>query len=114
MPFLETIAAPIRPAGVVLRPAATALRPLLLPKLLLQAIADVRSIAISTQELTVAVNQLADIDQRVSSLEDEVTRMRQAVESMGADLAHVRESTEPLRRLGGRRARRRAKSAEGL
>jgi hypothetical protein len=114
MPFLETIAAPIRPAAVVLRPAATALRPLLLPKLLLQAIADVRSIAISTQELTVAVNQLADIDQRVSSMEDEVTRMRQAVEAMGADLAHVRESTEPLRRLGGRRARRRAKSAEGL
>jgi uncharacterized protein YoxC len=114
MSLLETVAAPIRPASIVLRPAAAALRPVLLPRLLVEAAADVRSIAISTRELTVAVNQLADIDRRVEALEDEVARMRRAVESMGADVAHVRESTEPLRRLAGRRARRRAKSAEGL
>jgi uncharacterized protein YoxC len=112
--FLETVAAPIRPASIVLRPAAAALRPVLLPRLLAEAAGDVRSIAASTRELTVAVNQLADIDRRVGVLEDEVTKMRQAVESMGADVAHMRESTEPLRRLAGRRARRRAKSAEGL
>jgi len=112
--FLETVAAPIRPASIVLRPAAAALWPVLLPRLLVEAAADVRSIAISTRELTVAVSQLADIDRRVGVLEDEVTKMRQAVESMGADVAHMRESTEPLRRLAGRRARRRAKSVEGL
>jgi uncharacterized protein (UPF0335 family) len=114
MSFLETVAAPIRPASVVLRPAAAVLRPVLLPRLLVEAAADVRSIAVSTRELTVAVNQLADINERVGALEDEVTKMRQAVDAIAADMTHVRDSTEPLRRLAGRRARRRAKSAEAL
>ena len=114
MSFLETVAAPIRPASIVLRPAAAALRPALLPRLLAEAAADVRSIAANTRELTVAVSQLADIDRRVGVLEDEVTKMRQAVEAMGADVAHMKESTEPLRRLSGRRARRRARSVEAL
>ena len=55
MSFLETVAAPIRPASVLLRPAAAVLRPVLLPRLLVEAAADVRSIAVSTRELTVAV-----------------------------------------------------------
>jgi hypothetical protein len=112
--FLETVAAPIRPASIVLRPAAAVLRPVQLPRLLAEAAADVRSIAANTRELTVAVNQLADIDRRVGVLEGEVTKMRQAVDAIAADMTHVRDSTEPLRRLGGRRARRRAKSAEAL
>ena len=107
MSFLETVAAPIRPASVVLRPAAAALRPVLLPRLLVQAMADVRSIAISTRELTVAVNQLADIDRRVGVLEVEVTRMRQAVEAVVTEVEQVRQSTEPLGRLGGRFGRKR-------
>jgi len=114
MSFLETVAAPIRPAGVVLRSAAAVLRPVLLPGLLVEAAADVRSIAVSTRELTVAVNQLADIDERVSVLEDEVRLMRQAVEAMGAEVGAIRESAEPLGRVAGRFSRRRRKPAETL
>jgi uncharacterized protein YoxC len=104
----------VRPAAAVARPIGAAISVRNPLGLVGQMAQDVRSIAVSTEELTVAVNQLADIDRRVGVLEDEVTKMRQAVESMGADVAHVRESTEPLRRLAGRRARRRAKSVEGL
>ena len=92
MSFLETVAAPIRPASVVLRPAAAVLRPVLLPRLLVEAAADVRSIAVSTRELTVAVNQLADIDRRVSVLEER---------------GHA---NAPGRRGDGRRGRRRSAS----
>jgi hypothetical protein len=105
--FFETIAAPIRPAAIVLRPAAALLRPAQIPRLLVETAADVRSIAISTRELTVAVNQLADIDRRVGVLEGEVMRMRQAVEAMGADVVAVRESTDPLGRVAGRFTRKR-------
>jgi hypothetical protein len=113
--FLETVAAPIRPASVVLRPAAAVLRPALLPRLLVEAAADVRSIAMSTRELTVAVNQLADIDQRVGVLEEEVTKMRQAVDAIAADMTQVRDSTAPLGRLAGRwGGRRRAKDAASV
>lgn len=111
MSFLETVAAPIRPASVVLRPAAAVLRPLLLPRLLVEAAADVRSIAVSTNELTVAVAELDAIRGRVENLELEVTRMRQAVESVVDEVGHVRESTEPLGRLAGRLGGRR-RSAE--
>lgn len=73
---------------------------------------DVRSIAASTNELTVAVAELDAIRRRVETLEIEVTRMRQAVEAMGAEVSLVRESTEPLGRVAGRFARRRAAKAE--
>jgi hypothetical protein len=111
MSFLETVAAPIRPASVVLRPAAAAV---LLPRLLMDAAADVRSIAIATQELRIAVNQLAAIDDRVGVLEDEVRRMRQAVEAMGAEVGAIRESAEPLGRMAGRLSRRRRKPVAEL
>ena len=114
MSFLETVAAPIRPASIVLRPAAAVLRPVHLPRLLAEAAADVRSIAANTRELTVAVNQLADIDQRVSVLEDEVIKMRRAVDAIAADMIQVRDSTEPLGRVAGRLSRRRRKPAETL
>lgn len=107
MAFFETIAAPIRPAAIVLRPAAAVLRPVQLPRLLAEAAADVRSIAVSTSELKETVNQLADINRRVGVLETEVSRMRHAVEAMGADVAGIRESTEPLGRVAGRFSRKR-------
>ena len=111
MSFLETVAAPIRPVSVVLRPATAAV---LLPRLLMEAAADVRSIAVSTRELTVAVSELAEINERVGVLEDEVRRMREAVEAMGAEVGTIRESAEPLGRVAGRFSRRRRKPAETL
>jgi predicted nucleic acid-binding Zn-ribbon protein len=72
-----------------------------------QIAADVRSIATSTEELTVAVEELDAIRKRVETLEVEVTRMRQAVEAVGTEVTQVRVQTEPLGRLAGRFTRRR-------
>ena len=69
---------------------------------------DVRSIAASTNELTVAVEELDAIRRRVESLEVEVTRMRQAVEDVVGEVSQVRAQTEPLGRLAGRFSRRRS------
>jgi len=114
VPLLSAASSPLcslalltRPAGVVARPAAALLRPALLPRLLVEAVADVHSIALSTRELTDTVKQLALINQRVGSLEDEVARMRTAVEAISGDVVAVRESTQPLGRLAARVSRRR-------
>jgi len=75
--------------------------------------ADVRSIAASTNELTVAVEELDAIRRRVETLEVEVTRMRQAVEEVVVEVSQVREQTEPLGRLAGRFGRRSRKLPAG-
>jgi hypothetical protein len=73
------------------------LRPLLfVPRLLLGALTDIRTIAESTRAIPQLADQLASIQERVSSLDEEVARMRKGVESIGVDVVGVRESTEPL------------------
>ena len=104
---LRSINALVRPAGALTRPVAAALRPATLPRLLVQAVDDVHSIAVSTRELTIAVEQLALIESRVDSLASEVARMRSAVEAIGADVVAVRETTQPLGRFAARLQRRR-------
>ena len=96
----------VRPAGNIVRPVAVALRPGM-PRLLVQMADDVRSMAISTRELTETVRQLAMINQRVAATEDEVARLRAAVEAMAEDVVAVRRATEPLGRMGARLSRRR-------
>jgi hypothetical protein len=75
---------------LVLRPA------LAVPRVVLGALADIRTIAESTRAIPVLANQLTTIQERVASLDEEVVRMRQAVEAIGVDVVGVRESTEPL------------------
>ncbi len=104
---LRPATALVRPAAAAVRPAALALRPTLLLGLIAQAAEDVHSIASSTRELTVAIDELAAIRSRVETLEIEVTRMRAAVEAIGGEVAVVRESTQPLGRLAARLGRRR-------
>jgi hypothetical protein len=101
-------AALVRPATAVARPigAAISVRPL---SVIGQMATDVRSIAASTDELTVAVEELDAIRRRVETLEVEVTRMRQAVEEVVVGVSQVREQTEPLGRLAGRFSRRRSR-----
>ena len=96
-----------RPASAVARPVGTALSVRLPLGTVSQMAADVRSIATSTEKLTVAVEELDAIRRRVETLEAEVTRMRQAVEAVGVEVGQVREQTEPLGRLAGRFSRRR-------
>jgi hypothetical protein len=74
----------------VLRPA------LVVPRLLLGALADIRAIAESTRAIPELAAQLAAIRDNVDSLNDEVARMRSAVDSIGGEVVGVRESTEPL------------------
>jgi hypothetical protein len=121
--LVSLVLTPLRPGAVLVRPATAVARPIgaaISVRLPLGVVAqmaqDVRSIAASTNELTVAVDELDAIRRRVETLEEEVTRMRQAVEAMGAEVTHVRESTEPLGRIAGRLGRRRraADVADGL
>jgi ubiquinone biosynthesis protein UbiJ len=102
-----------RPATAVARPIGAVISIRSPLDVVGQMADDVRSIASSTNELTVAVEELDAIRRRVETLEVEVTRMREAVETVGDEVAHVRRSTEPLGRLAGRFGRRRP-SAESL
>jgi hypothetical protein len=117
--LLSLVLTPLRPGAVLVRPATAVARPIgaaisvRLPfGVVAQMAQDVHSIAASTNELTVAVDELDAIRRRVETLEQEVTLMRQAVEAMGAEVTHVRESTEPLGRIAGRLGRRRRRAAE--
>jgi hypothetical protein len=112
--LFSLVLTPLRPGAALVRPATAVARPIgaaisvRLPLgIVSQMAADVRSIATSTEELTVAVEELDAIRRRVESLETEVTRMREGVEAIGIEVAQVRRSTEPLGRLTGRFSRRR-------
>jgi hypothetical protein len=113
--FFSLVLTPLRPgAALVARPATAVARPIGAVisaqqplNVIGQMAADVRSIATSTNELTVAVEELDAIRRRVETLEVEVTRMRQAVEAVGVEVGQVRAQTEPLGRLAGRFSRRR-------
>jgi hypothetical protein len=103
---LDRIGSPVGRALTPLRPIGAAIDPLLLlPRLVLQAAADIQSIAASTRTLTVAIAQLEAISERVDSLDGEVKRMRAAVESIGGEVAGVRESVEPLGGMAARLSR---------
>jgi hypothetical protein len=74
---------------------------------------DVRAIADSTRVLPDVLERLGAIERHVGSLDDEVTRMRQGVESVGGDVVELRQSVEPIQRTAetlGRFTRRRARA----
>jgi hypothetical protein len=90
-----------------------------LPRLLGGALTDLRTIAETMATLPKLLVSLNSIDERVETLNDEVTKMRAAVESMGGDVAElsggigrlethlddVNLVAHPLRRLGSKRRR---------
>ena len=95
-----------------------------IPRLLGGALNDLRTIAEGMAVLPQLLSSLNGIQGRVDSLDDEVKRMRAAVDGMGGDVGELRDGIErlephledvtrvahPLRRLGDRRRGR----AEGL
>jgi hypothetical protein len=92
-----------------------------IPRLIGGALADIRTIAEGMATLPKLLVSLDGIRERVDSLDDEVKKMRAAVETMGGDVSGLEESigrlephledvslvVHPLRRIGNR-ARRRA------
>ena len=68
----------------------------------LERLADVREIADSTRVLPEVLERLAAIERRVESLDREVSGMRQGVESIGVDVADLRDAIHPIRRTAGR------------
>ena len=90
---------------------------LTIPRLLGGALNDLRTIADGMAVLPRMLSTLHGIQARVDSLDDEVKRMRAAVDGMGGDVGELREGIErlephledvtrvahPLRRLGDRR-----------
>jgi hypothetical protein len=68
----------------------------------LERLADVREIADSTRVLPEVLERLAAIERRVESLDREVSAMREGVESIGVDVAHLRDAIHPIRRTAGR------------
>ena len=91
-----------------------------IPRLLGGALNDLRTIADGMAVLPRLLTTLNGIQTKVDSLDDEVRRMRSAVEGMGGDVGELREGIErlephledvtrvahPLRRLGDRRRSR--------
>ncbi len=99
-----------------------------LPRLAVGALEDLRSIARSVSVLPEIGRALGTIQQRVESLDDEVRRMRQAVERIDGDVLAMQDSLKdelsqtregvvrlegelgravhPLRRVTGRLSRR--------
>ncbi len=68
----------------------------------LERLADVREIADSTRVLPEVLERLAAIERRVESLDREVSAMRQGVESIGVDVADLRDAIHPIQRTAGR------------
>ncbi len=91
------------------------------PRLLGGMITDIRTIAEGMAVLPKLLTTLGGIQERVDSLDDEVRKMRAAVESMGGDIGDLKQGigrlephledvsrvAHPLRRIGGYRSRRR-------
>lgn len=82
------------------------------PKLINGLIEDVRTIARGMQVLPELARSLHAIEARVEVLDDEVRKMRQAVEAMGGDvktmpgrLDELQHSLSPMRRIGRRLGR---------
>jgi hypothetical protein len=89
------------------------------PRLLGGMLTDIRSIAEGMAVLPQLLGTLETIRTQVASLDDEVKRMRAAVESMGGDVSELQEGiarvephledvsrvAHPLRRLGARARR---------
>jgi hypothetical protein len=87
------------------------------PRLLGNALTDIRTIAEGMAVLPKLLTTLSGIQAEVRELSDEVTRMRRAVEGMGGDVGELRGGIErlephleevsrvahPLRRLNARR-----------
>jgi hypothetical protein len=91
-----------------------------IPRLIGGALADIRTIAEGMATLPKLLLSLDGIGARVDSLDDEVKKMRAAVESMGGDVSGLEASiarlephledvsrvAHPLRRIGNRTRRR--------
>jgi hypothetical protein len=65
-----------------------------LPRMLGTAIEDVRTIARGMQVLPELAKNLAAIERSAAHMDDEVTKMRAAVESMGKDVEALEPSLE--------------------
>jgi hypothetical protein len=85
-----------------------------LPRLLGGALTDLRTIAEHMATLPKLLVSLNSIDERVASLDDEVKKMRAAVEGMGGEVSELNtgfdrlesdlhDVTHPLRRMRRRR-----------
>jgi hypothetical protein len=66
------------------------------PRLVLGALEDLRTIAQSVTVLPEVARSLSVIEERVDSLDDEVRKMRQAVDSINGEVVEVRDAVEPL------------------
>jgi hypothetical protein len=82
--------------------------PMRVPKLLGGALEDIRAIAQGMAVLPELARILASIESRVQRLDDEVVKMRRAVESMGTDVGTLPtrldelQDSIPLRRRRNR------------
>ena len=66
------------------------------PRLVLGALEDLRTIAQSVTVLPEVARSLGVIQERVNSLDQEVRRMRQTVDSIDGEVADVRAAVGPL------------------
>jgi hypothetical protein len=101
--------------------------PLDVPRIIGNALADIRAIAEGMAVLPRLLKALNSIESRVDTLNEEVVQMRAGVESMGGDVSEMRGAIErvephleemtrvahPLRRITGRARRQEREVANG-
>ena len=87
-----------RPAGGELEDPRRSHPLAVVPRLVLGALEDLRTIAQSVTVLPEVARSLATIEQRVDSLDDEVRRMRRAVDEINDEVVEVRDAVGPLER----------------
>src|SRR5688572_157985 len=66
------------------------------PRLLIGLLDDVRTIATSVTVLPEVARSLSVIEARVTSMDDEVRKMRRGVDALGGDVDGLRQTMEPL------------------
>ena len=66
------------------------------PRLLIGLLDDVRTIATSVTILPEVARTLSQIEARVTSMDEEVRKMRRGVDALGGDVGGLRETMEPL------------------
>ena len=67
-----------------------------LPRLVIGALDDLHSIARSASVLPEVARSLANIEARVTSMDEEVKKMRRGVDSLNGEVIGVQEVIEPL------------------
>jgi hypothetical protein len=91
-----TVPSDENPSGKASRAEQLAAPALILPRMVIGLISDIRSIAQSTRHIASLAENLALIERHVEEMGDEVRHMRQGVDVLHPEVVSLRAAVEPL------------------